>query len=630
MRSVRKRYVLLGALTVLVGYFGAFCWTFASDPYAGAAVMSAVPWASGTSNPGGTVNGECNEEYLAHNNGATAKAGFSIQLACQAEVPAVGASLLGASVLSPCSGEQFDGGTSWTNTAYSGSGSWCFVNNVGSVSGQTCTASTSGPGPAVYFLNTGPPQYGCSTSGAQCSLGIGYPELPCQSLGDPGVVDSHGTRAGSATYFSATQVLSYSLGPSETVGGKAWQAMSFVELVEVPFGSVCSGCGGTAPLNSGVPVNVAGGGDSSSSTVPDDCSGFDPTSDTKYQGNALSGYDEPTLVFANGSAMSTYTGWDGFVKLDKVSCGVGAGNTVKVAMPPTFFQGGTAGGSSSNTNCNLVKVTGPTATQTLQSGKSYSFTFTYTGGADTIIVDSNDGSSPSQAIPGVSPTAYVAADAGMNDPTGSPDTVSITPTTNVIDPVFYCVFAGVLYEWGDAYGANPVGSGTGTGGFLPCTSGSPCQTSLDQCFASAGWSLTDPVSWVTGGLHDGLCILEYLFIPSSGVITSFTDLFSVSSSMSSAQPATAGQWLGTLTSFIGTWPASAVDSIKSSEEGSGCSAGPTVSIDGATTSICSQLAAASGTASWTTIDAVVTAVFAVMLGLALFALVRRVVSGNSA
>ena len=87
--------------------------------------------------------------------------------------------------------------------------------------------------------------------------------------------------------------------------------------------------------------------------------------------------------------------------------------------------------------------------------------------------------------------------------------------------------------------------------------------------------------------------------------------------------------LGVLTSFTTGFPAAAVGDIQASADSGTCSFGPSVPVDGHSFTACSALGSGGGSTSWSLVDAIVLAAFSVMMGLALFHLVRRAVTGNS-
>ena len=406
-------------------------------------------------------------------------------------------------------------------------GTWCSTEDGPVTSNTNCAATPGRPGPAIYLL----PNYGtmeCTPdSGAVCSQGIGFGSMPCENvLGFPG----WGGSGNGYDYESVAQITSLSVGPAETVSGKAYQAVAFSENMDIPYDVGCSTCSGgsgtggqNAPLNDGVVFGLTPAMDGTAPPAAN-CDkmlnngnvGAGAASDEEWAtgeggGIALSDTQDPILQFE--SVPSGYSISVAHYRIDSFSCSTGSGAVLHAKFPGNNFTGGSSAGSLAGSACVLNSVHGPVATTDLALGKSYAYTFDYSGQVDYIAVDTQDGYGTSIALPSLSgayPT-YVSGDAAIAAGTGSPETLSLTPeVANVVDPVFYCIANGQLYDWGDAFGANPVGTGTGVGGLLPPGG---VQSSLDACFAAAGWSLTDPVSWVLGALNDGVCILEWAFVP---------------------------------------------------------------------------------------------------------------------
>jgi hypothetical protein len=116
-------------------------------------------------------------------------------------------------------------------------------------------------------------------------------------------------------------------------------------------------------------------------------------------------------------------------------------------------------------------------------------------------------------------------------------------------------------------------------------------------------------------------------VPTGSSITTFTNLFSVTSAGTSS--ATIGQWFGAIANFGTTGPATSVAAIQTAEASGTCPLPSTSFPAGATLNLCSAVGSGGG-GSWTFVNSVVTAIFCVMMGLALFHLVRRAITGNSA
>ena len=211
-----------------------------------------------------------------------------------------------------------------------------------------------------------------------------------------------------------------------------------------------------------------------------------------------------------------------------MSCATGSPAAFRAVMPSDYWEGGSSADTTVSP-CTLVSVHLPAGPAT--QGVAYSPTFDYAGTVDQIVVDPNDATSGTIAVAGGPPEGVnVDTDSTIVNATGSPQTVSATstnigyglgPTATTTDPVFYCVAGGKVYAWGDGIGGDPSSD---SGGLAPDPTSPNGGGSFDegQCFASAGWSLDNPVSWVTGALHDGQCILEWLFIPANNAAAGLT------------------------------------------------------------------------------------------------------------
>ena len=70
------------------------------------------------------------------------------------------------------------------------------------------------------------------------------------------------------------------------------------------------------------------------------------------------------------------------------------------------------------------------------------------------------------------------------------------------------------------------------GDYADAPAGSPADGSLPSgdvggdvdCFSTDGIGI-DPVTWIPGALHDGECILEYLFVPDSAPLSALASPF---------------------------------------------------------------------------------------------------------
>ena len=312
-------------------------------------------------------------------------------------------------------------------------------------------------------------------------------------------------------------------------------------------------------------------------------------------------------------------------------------------MPGDYATGGTALGAQPP--CSLISVNQQAAQDaaddvTFSAGNGDSFEFTYAGAAQEIFVDPVDVGGGADGPDGdnnetgggiTSNTAvygeYFPQDTVFQAATGSPETVGITwSTTGKWDPEFYCVNDGTVYDWGDSVDGTNVPQPTvcGQETFGPCNGAG----NLSDCFTQSGIGLS-PASWVPGLWQMGTCVLEWLFIPGSAQIAGLTNLFSSGAGGTGGGSSTPGVWIGSLTTFAVGFPSTAVGQIQTAADGSSCT-GVTVPIDGHNLSTCDALASAGTTTSWSLVDSIVTAIFLVLIGLALFHLLRRAITGNSA
>lgn len=159
--------------------------------------------------------------------------------------------------------------------------------------------------------------------------------------------------------------------------------------------------------------------------------------------------------------------------------------------------------------CTLVSITGNTAQPVQQSGVSYGYSIQFGGNADYIIAadDEDTNTADEQTIEGKTFEIPYLKDVDPGPSLTAPQTIDYQAAIgDTVNPHFWCYANDQWYDWGtlnNDLGLNPPVPAPNTG------------TSPDgDCFAADGWVWDDPVTWVTGALHDGECILEALFVPS--------------------------------------------------------------------------------------------------------------------
>lgn len=246
--------------------------------------------------------------------------------------------------------------------------------------------------------------------------------------------------------------------------------------------------------------------------------------------------------------------------------------------------------SSGNLGCQLTEVTGDTSMigQTYTSAMSaanqtFSFTFGFTGSVDSIVLVDDSVSSGTQELLWGKEFYTSGASFDFGDGPGSisaPDTFSYSPAVgDVINPDVWCHTGGsgsgaAWIDWGklSALGSSPVnntpygtspstGTATQTGGAFDITA----------CFASAGWDLYNPVTWVLGALHDSVCVVEWLFEPSSSSVSSIQETFGLGGSATCSGALGIAAWTGCLSKAVIATPSADVASFKSAVDGGSCS-----------------------------------------------------------
>jgi hypothetical protein len=278
----------------------------------------------------------------------------------------------------------------------------------------------------------------------------------------------------------------------------------------------------------------------------------------------------------------------------------------------------------------------------MDAGTAYSYTFFFDGPVDAIIVDPNDTSGSTSGPYGTGSDAEEFPVA-----VGATDrlTFAIPTTSGAWDPLFYCVDAGTLYPWGSAastgvQGASPGGVDCGTG-LISATCESPPGSGggafdLSACISDigSGLSLYNPVSWIEGAGEFGLCLLEWAFIPSTSAASSFLDYFGLSGNPSPSDAVPISEYVGGMGSMLSSFPTAALASMKTSADSGSCnSEGGSYSVGGQSVSVCGALAAVTSSGdSWSgslvLIGEILAAIVYVLFGLALFHVVRRLMTAG--
>ena len=569
MRWLLRGVLAMGAsLVAMVCLFGAFV------GIASASQVGSFPW-SGSPAPTRNIEiaGECNEAVVVP--GVNYLAGYRVQVACQMEVPAG----LTVDDVAP----SIPAVHGWNDAYSGGSYSWNQTNqqwarpspaiyagyNYGSASSCYPTATSfswTPTEPAIYYSiepGSGDGAY-CNDSGNTC------PTTLCGS---------------SVQYPSAWQwwgqVHSYLAGPTETISGHSMQSVSLT--YQVIFNSDPQGYSGFSGGNvaalthptvepaPGIGGPQVDGGECATGQVTQ-------SDDTQFDGGtwASGTSDEMFYDLSGGSVPSYFTGVSadpaGFpmLRMDNMYCG--SGTAWYAPMPSNYATGGSTLGAA--VPCTLTKITFPVSQASDGAGfnftanESYDFKIYYSGVVDKIAVDPtdlNDGDT-SGGYTGTAPSGsidfggdHLGSDTEVVTPVSSPVDVAVKFTnTGEFDPNFYCIGGGATSWWGDG---STIASG-GVGG-TPSSSTS----TLDACYAAAGWDLYNPITWVLGALHDGYCIAVYLVDPPASQLT-------------------ASAWDSPFTQHVpGLWVADAVDAADTVIGGvntgiaSGACSAPTINPD---------------------------------------------------
>jgi hypothetical protein len=269
------------------------------------------------------------------------------------------------------------------------------------------------------------------------------------------------------------------------------------------------------------------------------------------------------------------------------------------------------------TPCTLYSISGNDNSPTSDGSTSYDYTIasygatlvvandvsdTSTGGTLTMTAAENDTTGTwTQPIYGKD----FANDATVDEelPTlGDPFTLSVTFVSgSAVDPDFWCYDGTSWTDWGTVAtlpgGSSPGGPPVVGGNPNPSCTVNCGAFSLAECLDSATnqMSLDDPYSWVSGGVSMGTCALQYLFVPTTGSVSSLADTFGITSNAPTGTDS-ASQWLGAMSKSVTAFPFATVAAIQSTTDAGGCSlsflSGATDTLGGHTIGVCTILEAA--------------------------------------
>lgn len=272
------------------------------------------------------------------------------------------------------------------------------------------------------------------------------------------------------------------------------------------------------------------------------------------------------------------------------------GSTSGTNVNQTVYNGTAIGSASIYVNgslanpCGFIDVAGNLSGPTGDGTTPYTYSMDFTApspGVDAIVMD-DDGVVSGSTIVIFGKTFFTSSGfADKYEPLGttyvnfgSPVTLTITVKSgDEVNPDMWCHYggnSGHWVQWGNVSAL--AGSSAGNAG-----SGSQNGTSLGQCLDSTGWSLTDPGSWVLGGLDDLICIMKWMFEPTPANVTALGNEFGLSGSPACAGgggSATVSQWFGCMTQGLLVAPAADIGTLKGYADSDSCT-----SITGGATNI---------------------------------------------
>jgi len=316
--------------------------------------------------------------------------------------------------------------------------------------------------------------------------------------------------------------------------------------------------------------------------------------------------------------------------------------------------------------CSNVLVAGD---GNAQPGASYSYNFQWEGQCTEFAIasqiDPTFSTAPQDYTPslstGSSSLSYVFDGFTAGNSSGGLFSLSVNLTNWTYSPlpVFWTTFPDQAEVWA-AYGkvgsltwvdVGPLAgllssSGFSSTGVAPTYPGSTYSSagggssppgSFGACVASAGMSLTDPLSWVTGAMEIGRCTLVVLFVPSSASVSSLTNLFGITSNDPTGSVG-ASAWLGSMVRILASAPASEVAAVQTVADSGSCYANapsvPSMTIGGQSIGVCAILSAPStvtnqNASGWLTFlkDVLSVAIYG-GAALLLFGLVRRMLGSS--
>jgi hypothetical protein len=294
--------------------------------------------------------------------------------------------------------------------------------------------------------------------------------------------------------------------------------------------------------------------------------------------------------------------------------------------------------------CNLVSVSGNTSAPTSDGTTAYNYTVSYSGPA-AIIVAADVSVAASEGDQITVEGQNFSSDSTVVDNPGDPSVIPVTfATGELVNPAFYCYYAGTWYTWGvlNTFG---VGGGTGVPGITGPGSTTPTGTSSDYCsfdewLQDSGMSLTNPFSWVSGGLEMGKGLIECLFVPSSASVSALTNQFGFSanggaSGCGATNPTSVSgsvtQWLGAGFTLISDGPSCSFGTMQS-EEAAGetssyLSTGDTFTAGGHsfTVSLPSAINAATGNSTVNPFFVLLLAIFTAIIGIGFFFSMKAII-----
>lgn len=252
-----------------------------------------------------------------------------------------------------------------------------------------------------------------------------------------------------------------------------------------------------------------------------------------------------------------------------------------------------------------------------------------------VVLDPDDGSTPTQTISGQS----FSKDARGYVKPASPLVASVIPAAGwnalqTIGPQLWCYNGSNWVDWGSV---SDSGAGSGSGG----GSNGGGTFDLSTCLGSSGMDLYNPVTWVTGLAYDTVCLLQWLFVPSSASVASLENSFGFGSGYtvcSSGGSASMVQWFSCMTQSVVAAPSTVVNTMQTVADSGGCTFPSGIStswtVGHTTITPCSlvadaQLPAGPAGNMEAIIEAILSAFLLLAVAYALFHLLRRVVQGNS-